>query len=219
MRADPPRLEQPAGQRRLVGGQAEALGQRLEGGALDQGRGDDDEEDDREQLLAGADPGDDREGREPDRRRAAQAGPAEHRPLADVERGEQRRREGGQRAGDEDQDRRERQALERDVAERAGEDEQAEQDEEADLGDPAEPLVEGDDRPPGRDPGRRRAPARSGRWRAGRSRGRPRPARRRGRRSRSSPPGRSRRSAAARGRARRPRAGRARARRRPRSPV
>ena len=40
-----------------------------------------------------------------------------------------------------------------DVAERAGEDEQTEQDEEADLGDPADPLVEGDDRAPGRDAG------------------------------------------------------------------
>ena len=43
--------------------------------------------------------------------------------------------------------------FERDVAELAGEDEQAEQDEEADLGDPAEPLVEGDDGAPGRDAG------------------------------------------------------------------
>ena len=62
--------------------------------------------------------------------------------------------EGGERAGDEDQHRRERQAFEGDVAEGAREDEQAEQDEEADLGDPADPLVEGDDRAPRRDPRR-----------------------------------------------------------------
>ncbi len=104
-------------------------------------------------CLAAADPGDDREGGEPDRRRAAQPGPAEHRPLAHVERREGGGDEGGERAGDEDQHRREREALPGDVAERAGEDEQAEQDEEADLGDPADPLVEGDDRAPGGDAG------------------------------------------------------------------
>ena len=97
--ADPARLEQPPRQRRLVGGQAEPARQRLEARALDQGRGDDDEEDDREQLLAGADAGDDREGREPDRRRAAQAGPAEHRPLAQVERREDRSRRRRRAAG------------------------------------------------------------------------------------------------------------------------
>ena len=69
-----------------------------------------------------------------------------------------RRDEGGERAGDEDQHRRERQALQRDVAERAGEDQQAEQDEEADLGDPADPLVEGDD---GARPGSRPPPSAS----------------------------------------------------------
>jgi hypothetical protein len=46
--ADPSRLEQPPRQRRLVGGQPEPARQRLEACALNQGRGDDDEEDDRE---------------------------------------------------------------------------------------------------------------------------------------------------------------------------
>ena len=59
----------------------------------------------------------------------------------------------GDRPGDEDQHRRERQPLQRHVAELAGEDQQAEQDEEGDLGDPAEPLVEGDDGAPRRDAG------------------------------------------------------------------
>ena len=83
-----------------------------------------------------ADPGDDREGREPDRDRAAQAGPAEHQPLAVVERREGAGDEGRERAGDEDQRRREQQRLAGDVAEAAGEDEQAEQREERDLRDP-----------------------------------------------------------------------------------
>ena len=115
--ADPPRLEQAPRQRRLVGGQAQPLRQRLEARPLDQGRGDDDEEDDRELFLAAAHPGDDREGRQPDRRRPAQPGPAEHHLLAHVERRQRRRQEGGDRPGDEDQHRRERQPLERDVAE------------------------------------------------------------------------------------------------------
>ena len=61
--------------------------------------------------------------------------------------------EGRDRAGDEDQHRRERQPLQRHVVELAGEDEQAEQDEEGDLGDPAEALVEGDDGAAGGDAG------------------------------------------------------------------
>ena len=69
---------------------------------------------------------------------------------SDVNSGRDERR---QRPGDEDQDGGQRQRFPGDIAERAREDQQAEQDEEADLGDPAEALVEGDDRPPGRDPG------------------------------------------------------------------
>ena len=124
-----------------------------------------------------------------------------------------------QRAGDEDQHRRERQALPGDVAERAGEDEQAEQDEEADLGDPADPLVEGDDRAPGRDAGgaeRQRGQVDGEEAGAVGDLGQAEGERRR---SRSSPPGRSRRSAAAPGRGRSSPAAPGRARRRCRSPV
>ena len=127
--------------------------QRLEARALDQGRGDDDEEDDRELFLAAGDPGDDREGREPDRGRAAQPGPAQHQSLAHVQRRQRGGGEGRQRARDQDQDGGERQPLQRHVVELAGEDEQAEEDEERQLGDPAEPLVEGDDGPAGGDVG------------------------------------------------------------------
>ena len=73
-------------------------------------------------------------------------GPAEHQPLAVVERREGAGDERGQRAGDEDQRRREQQPLAGDLAEPAREDEQAEQGEERDLRDPREALVERDRR-------------------------------------------------------------------------
>ena len=129
----------------------EALRQRLEGAALDQGRGDDDEEDDVEDQGRVADAGDDREGREPDRDRAAEAGPAEHQPLAVVKRRERAGDERGERAGDEDQHDGDQQRLAGVVVEPTGEDQQPEQHEERDLGDPREALVEGDRRLAGGD--------------------------------------------------------------------
>ena len=81
---------------------------------------------------------------------ASQIGIAPRRPaqlwitLSGPELRERGRDQGRERAGDEDQRRRKRQALERDVAETAREDEQAEDREEGDLRDPGEALVEGD---------------------------------------------------------------------------
>ena len=79
---DHPRLDAAAG-----GGRARSVvspsrcGQRLEREPLDQGRADDDEEDDVEEQLAALDAGDHRQGREPDRHRAAQARPSSASPA------------------------------------------------------------------------------------------------------------------------------------------
>ncbi len=88
------------------------------------------------------------------------------------------RGEGGQRAGDEDQYRREGDALDRHVGDVLREHQQPEQDEEADLGHPAG-LVEGDDAAPRRDAGRAECQRGEVDRRAARSRGRPRRRRRR----------------------------------------
>ena len=88
--------------------------------ALDQGRGDDHEEDGVEDVTRSpSTPAITGQRREPDRHRAAKAGPAQHQPLAHLEGRERGREHGGERPGDEDQDRREGERLGRDVAELA----------------------------------------------------------------------------------------------------
>ena len=163
LRAQPPDragLGQRARQRGLVGGHAEALGQRLEGRALEQ-RGDHHrEEDDVEEVAGHGHVVDHREGREHHRHRAAQAGPAEHRALL-AARSESNAvpRKVASRARHEHQHEREHGALEPDVVELAREHEQPERQEHRDLRHPAQPLVEDRDGAPRRDRAPSRAPS------------------------------------------------------------
>ena len=104
--------------------------------------------------LVGAELGD-RERGEHDRGAAAQPGPAQHQPLAQVEPRPEREQDRRRRAGDRGGDDRDRGPLGDDLDELGGEHEQPEREEQPELGDPRQALVERDDRAPRR--GRRGA--------------------------------------------------------------
>ena len=110
------------------------------------------------------------------RHRPAQAGPAEHDPLAPPRSRERASRATvAERARDEHEHEREHRALDRHVAELRREHEQPEHEEHRELGDPGEPLVEGGDRALGRDRRASRARAPPGRPRGSPSRAARRP--------------------------------------------
>ena len=146
--ADRPGLDHRLRHRRLVGRQPEPARERVEARALDQGRGDDDEEDRVEDVARlAADAGDHREGREPDRHGAAEPGPAQHQPLPHARtartRSRARPRAGGRR----------RSARAESASASAatspsslGNTRRPEEEEQRDLRDPAHPLVERDRR-------------------------------------------------------------------------